>query len=230
MALSGAGFTVYPINPRAVARYRERHGRAGGKSDPGDAAILANVLRTDKHMHRPLPAVSEHGSTVKMLARQHQEASWALNQDRQPAPLGPVGVLPSSIEGVPEPEAPCGPGRSGRGVVTRSGPQAHPPTPRQSSSALWPRRPPPGWPTRSLPTSRPPLASASTRGGSTRPHHPWTDRDHRINAQISRRARSRTQPRVRRPPDGTHPAVSARTRPDTRGTSTGRDSDPGLTR
>lgn len=68
MALSGAGFTVYPINPRAVARYRERHGRAGGKSDPGDAAILANVLRTDKHMHRPLPAVSEHGSTVKMLA------------------------------------------------------------------------------------------------------------------------------------------------------------------
>lgn len=37
VALADAGFTVYPINPRAVARYRERHGQAGGKSDPGDA-------------------------------------------------------------------------------------------------------------------------------------------------------------------------------------------------
>jgi hypothetical protein len=49
VALSAAGFPVYPINPRAVARYRERHGQAGGKSDPGDAAVLANILRTDRH-------------------------------------------------------------------------------------------------------------------------------------------------------------------------------------
>jgi transposase len=49
VALSAAGFLVYPINPRAVARYRERHGQAGGKSDPGDAAVLANILRTDRH-------------------------------------------------------------------------------------------------------------------------------------------------------------------------------------
>ena len=54
-ALAGAGFTVYPINPRAVARYRERYGQAGGKSDPGDALVLADILRTDRHRHRPLP-------------------------------------------------------------------------------------------------------------------------------------------------------------------------------
>ena len=47
VALAEAGFTVYPINPRAVARYRGRHGQAGGKSDPGDAAVLAHILRTD---------------------------------------------------------------------------------------------------------------------------------------------------------------------------------------
>jgi len=80
VALAGAGFTVYPINPRAVARYRERHSQAGGKSDPGDAAVLANILRTDRHMHRSLPVISEQGLAIKALARQHQEAIWAMNQ------------------------------------------------------------------------------------------------------------------------------------------------------
>ncbi|WP_167675538.1 transposase, partial [Rhodococcus sp. B10] len=80
VALADAGFTVYPINPRAVARYRERHGQAGGKSDPGDAAILANILRTDREAHRTLPATTEHARAVKALARQHQEALWALHQ------------------------------------------------------------------------------------------------------------------------------------------------------
>ncbi|MDZ7884170.1 MAG: IS110 family transposase [Mycobacterium sp.] len=80
VALADAGFTVYPINPRAVARYRERYGQAGGKSDPGDAAILANILRTDRDAHRTLPATSEQARAVKALARQHQEALWALHQ------------------------------------------------------------------------------------------------------------------------------------------------------
>ena len=77
VALMAAGFTVYPINPRAVARYRERHGQAGGKSDPGDAIVLAHILRTDRHHHRPMPDTSETALAVKALARQHQEAIWA---------------------------------------------------------------------------------------------------------------------------------------------------------
>jgi transposase len=80
VALAAAGFTVYPINPRAVARYRERHGQAGGKSDPGDAVVLANILRTDLHVHRPLPTNTDHALAIKALARQHQEALWALHQ------------------------------------------------------------------------------------------------------------------------------------------------------
>ncbi|MCD2158350.1 IS110 family transposase, partial [Rhodococcus cerastii] len=80
VALANAGFTVYPINPRAVARYRERHGQAGGKSDPGDAAILANILRTDRDAHRTLPSTTEDARAVKALAREHQEALWALHQ------------------------------------------------------------------------------------------------------------------------------------------------------
>ena len=40
VALQGAGLVVHAINMRALARYRERHGQAGKKSDPGDAALL----------------------------------------------------------------------------------------------------------------------------------------------------------------------------------------------
>lgn len=100
VALAGAGFTVYPINPRAVARYRERHGEAGGKSDPGDAAVLAHILRTDKSIHRRLPAVSEPGLAVKALARQHQEAIWALNQtaSRLRSVLLEFGTAPGSVD------------------------------------------------------------------------------------------------------------------------------------
>jgi transposase InsO family protein len=76
-ALQAAGFTVYAINPRAVVRYRERSAQAGGKSDPGDAQVLANVLRTDRHVNRALREISEVGLAVKALARQHQEAIWA---------------------------------------------------------------------------------------------------------------------------------------------------------
>jgi hypothetical protein len=39
----------------AVARYRERHSVSRKKSDHLDAMTLANILRTDAHMHRALP-------------------------------------------------------------------------------------------------------------------------------------------------------------------------------
>lgn len=80
VGLQTAGFEVFAINPRAAARYRERQVQAGGKSDPGDAIVLANILRTDRHLHRPLPECSKRASAVKVLARQHQEAIWARQQ------------------------------------------------------------------------------------------------------------------------------------------------------
>src|SRR5690349_10951551 len=74
--LRAAGRQVYPVNPMAVARYRDRHSVAGRKSDKGDAAVLANVLRTDLHAHRPLPADSELAQAVAVLARAQQDAVW----------------------------------------------------------------------------------------------------------------------------------------------------------
>ena len=46
-ALIAAGYQVYPINPLQVARYRERHSVSGAKSDPADAHVLADMVRTD---------------------------------------------------------------------------------------------------------------------------------------------------------------------------------------
>jgi hypothetical protein len=61
----------------AVARYRDRHSVAGRKSDHGDAVVLANILRTDAHAHRPLPADSELAQAIAVLARAQQDAVWA---------------------------------------------------------------------------------------------------------------------------------------------------------
>ena len=74
--LRAAGRPVYPVNPMAVARYRDRHSVSGKKSDHGDSAVLAHVLRTDIAMHRPLPADSELAQAIAVLARAQQNAVW----------------------------------------------------------------------------------------------------------------------------------------------------------
>ena len=72
--LRAAGRPVYPINPMAVARYRDRHSVSGKKSDHGDSVVLAGVLRTDIGMHRPLPADTELAQAIAVLARAQQDA------------------------------------------------------------------------------------------------------------------------------------------------------------
>ncbi len=74
--LRAARRQIYPINPMAVARCRERHSASGKKSDHADAMVLANILRTDAHVHRPLPADTELARSIKVLARACQDATW----------------------------------------------------------------------------------------------------------------------------------------------------------
>ncbi|WP_432844952.1 IS110 family transposase [Amycolatopsis sp. CA-161197] len=75
-ALRAAGRAVYPINPLAVARYRERTSMSGKKSDHHDAMALANILRTDAHLHRQLPDDTDLARSISVLARAHQDAVW----------------------------------------------------------------------------------------------------------------------------------------------------------
>lgn len=75
-ALRAAGRPVYAINPLAVARYRERSSLSGKKSDHVDAMALANILRTDAHVHRMLPDDSGLARSIMTMARAYQDAVW----------------------------------------------------------------------------------------------------------------------------------------------------------
>ena len=76
-ALVAAGYEVYAINPMAAARYRVRHHVSGAKSDPGDAKMLADLVRTDRHNHRPVAGDTPLAEALKVLARAHQNAVWS---------------------------------------------------------------------------------------------------------------------------------------------------------
>src|SRR3954447_1781648 len=75
-ALVAAGYRVFAINPRQVARARERHGTSGAKSDAGDAHTLADLVRTDAHQLRPIAGDSPLVEGIKVIARAHQNLIW----------------------------------------------------------------------------------------------------------------------------------------------------------
>jgi transposase len=75
-ALVEAGYVVYAINPKAASRYRDRHTLSGAKSDPGDAKMLAELVRTDRHNHRQVAGDTALAEGIKILARAHQSLVW----------------------------------------------------------------------------------------------------------------------------------------------------------
>jgi Transposase/Transposase IS116/IS110/IS902 family len=79
-ALVAGGYQVFAVNPMPTSRYRDRHGVSGAKSDPGDAKVLADVVRTDRHNHRPAAGDSDLAEAVKVLARAHQPMIWPRRQ------------------------------------------------------------------------------------------------------------------------------------------------------
>ena len=78
-ALVAAGYQVFAVNPRQVARYRDRHSSSGAKSDAGDAHALADMVRTDAHQLRSVAGDSALAEGIKVAARAHQNLIW----DRQ---------------------------------------------------------------------------------------------------------------------------------------------------
>jgi hypothetical protein len=76
-ALVAAGYQLYAVNPMSTSRYRDRHSTSGAKSDAGDAQVLADMVRTDRHHHRLVAGDSEGVEAIKVLARAHQSMVWS---------------------------------------------------------------------------------------------------------------------------------------------------------
>jgi transposase len=67
-ALVEAGLSVVPIHPNVLKASRPRY-RGAGKSDPGDAYMLADILRTDGHRFRALDPESDQIRALRALVR-----------------------------------------------------------------------------------------------------------------------------------------------------------------
>ena len=106
MALVAAGYVVYGINPLQVARYRERHGVSGAKSDTGDAHILADMVRTDSHQLRPVAADSPGAQAVKVVARAHKTLIWERTRHVQRLRHQLRDFFPAALEAFQDLDAP----------------------------------------------------------------------------------------------------------------------------
>ena len=75
-ALIAAGYEVFGVNPLQAARYRERLGVSGAKSDPADAHMLADMVRTSAHQLRAVAADTADAEAVKVVSRMHKTLIW----------------------------------------------------------------------------------------------------------------------------------------------------------
>ncbi len=64
-----AGCAIVPIHPNIVKACRPRYRAAGGKSDRGDAYLLADLLRTDGHRLRTLAPECDEIRALRALVR-----------------------------------------------------------------------------------------------------------------------------------------------------------------
>src|SRR2546425_6704075 len=81
--LVDAGLRVVPIHPNKLKAARERYSTSGAKSDPGDAYVLADLVRTDGHRFRELAPLSGATRALRALVRSRDDlvkAKVALTQ------------------------------------------------------------------------------------------------------------------------------------------------------
>jgi transposase len=71
--LVDAGFVVVPVHPNMLKASRPRYSAAQGKTDLGDAFILADLLRTDRHRLRELRPLSDETKALRALVRSRDD-------------------------------------------------------------------------------------------------------------------------------------------------------------
>ena len=105
-ALIAAGYTVFAINPLQASRYRERHGVPGAKSDPGDAHVLADMVRTDSHQLRPVAGDTALAAAVKVVTRTHKTLIWERTRCAQRLRHALRDYFPAAVEAFEDLDAP----------------------------------------------------------------------------------------------------------------------------
>ena len=101
-ALVAAGYQVYAINPLAASRYRDRHNVGGAKPDPGDAKMLADVVRTDRHNHRQIAGDTPQAEAIRIMARGHQNLIWTRNRQTNALRSALREYYPAALEAFPD--------------------------------------------------------------------------------------------------------------------------------
>src|SRR5262245_47809132 len=101
------GVVVYPVNPKALDRARDRFRMSQSKSDSFDAYVLAEFLRTDHAHLRALEPNSAQAQELKLLTRDHhrlgRHKTRLINQievtlkEYYPRPLEVFGNLETKI-------------------------------------------------------------------------------------------------------------------------------------
>ena len=80
-------FRVFAINPKQLDRFRDRHTVAGAKDDSRDAFVLADSLRTDLPLFKPLriedPAILHLRELSRLDDDLRQDYNRVLNQFRE---------------------------------------------------------------------------------------------------------------------------------------------------
>jgi transposase len=105
-ALVAAGYLVFPVNPLQAARFRDRHGVSGAKSDAGDAHALAGMVRTDSHQLRPAAGDSPQAEGIKVLARTHKTMIWERTREVQRLRHQLREYFPAALEAFDDLDAP----------------------------------------------------------------------------------------------------------------------------
>jgi hypothetical protein len=106
LALVGAGYTVYGVNPLQASRYRERHGVSGAKSDGADAHMLTDMVRTDSRQLRAVAGDSAGAEGVKVLARTHKTMIWERTRQVQRLRQQLREYYPAALEACDDLDAP----------------------------------------------------------------------------------------------------------------------------
>jgi transposase len=97
-ALIAAGYTVFAINPLQAARYRDRLGVSGAKSDAADAHLLADMVRTQSHQLRPVAGDTAGAEAVKVVTRTHKTLIWERTRCTQRLRHALRDYFPAAVE------------------------------------------------------------------------------------------------------------------------------------